>query len=113
MSRVCGCGSCSDAIERATQFVCKAIDDDECALFAFAMCQAMMQIGDTIMHNQIRQITESGGMAGALSVALRADSLSEDVAKMFHSGPYIDILNEALTRYHKRRDETAKLVKGD
>lgn len=109
--KICGCGHCADAAERATQFICKGIDDDECALFAFALCCAMGAIGSIIAHSAMHNHAETEGILGMIDALTEANEVNRSVTETVVKGPYIGLINAALDRYHKRMAEEAKLPK--
>lgn len=114
MTKICGCGSCHDAAERAAQLVSKAIDDDECAIFVYAICCAMMAIGRTIEYSTLQSVADEGGiegLTGLLGVHIRARNTEQAIDKLISEGSYIDVINAALTRYHDRQEQLKNVTK--
>jgi hypothetical protein len=100
-------------MERATQFVCKMVDDDECSLFGFAVCQAFAVLGVAIADSGNMEYLEDEGVASAVKHALTLRDVNDRVYKEYGSGDYFKVINARLEAAWQRRKEHQDLPKGD
>lgn len=108
--KICSCGTCQDAVERAVQFVCKMIDDDECQLFIFSVGMAMRAIAEHTAGNMMECEMEKNPLAG-LRIAMEHDKAMNAVLDEYQKPVYTDIMNDRLRAYFERRKEESKLPK--
>lgn len=105
--KICGCGTCDGAMERATQFVCKMLDDNECPSFVIAVSYALAEIGTNTMDSLCIEYPAERGKIHNKFTALYG-SLNYLYAK---DESYRNLINDHIKKYWDRAEEEAKLPK--
>jgi hypothetical protein len=112
MTKLCGCGTCEDAAERATQFVCRLIDDDECGYFLYAVGTAIGQITTKLMQDSVNGEVKAAGLIDALATAAAAAEGAAAASHIALQKERMQLVHSAMDRSAERRKEEQKLPKG-
>lgn len=121
-TKLCHCGSCEQAIERAIGVADKMLRDGECAMYLMAVGAALRGIGLNIAASQIGGVLSDEGMPdvigkllareGAANSCTNVDKLIKDTF-MARDKHYADLVNDSIAAANKKYEEERNLPKGD
>lgn len=122
MTRVCNCGSCKQAVERAIGVIGKMFVDGECPQFAIAVGVAMSFAGAETLRVQLAGDYVDTGAPKKIADLLSGQEaiMAYDAVSKLIQGDwkenrdrYFELLNEAITAANKRYTDEHNLPKGD
>jgi len=114
MKKLCGCGTCRDAAERAVQLVCKMIDDNECSLFVYAVADVMFSVAREAAIEQVKATAEREGPIAAIeTIGCYQNAGAEAVDEFRDNKDFTKVINDHLDAFNERRKLEAELPKGD
>lgn len=115
MKKLCGCGTCRDAAERAVQLVCKMIDDNECSLFVYAVAAVMSSVAREEAIEQVKEMAEREGSIAAIKMIGYYQNAGVEAVDEFRDNKddFTKVINDHLDAFNERRKLEAELPKGN
>ena len=106
--RICNCGSCQSASERASGLIKKMLADNECPVYAFAVSEAMQMFSSYLLMEMTAAQT---GLPQAIALVVNNDTEESLRLRMVgymkdHSKAYTDILTELCLAYNDLVDRS-------
>lgn len=106
--KICNCGSCQSASERASSLVKKMMADNECPIYAFAVSEAMQMFSSYLLMEMTAAQTGLGQMVALVINHDMEESLRARMVQYMrdNSEQYTSILIELCLAYNDMVDRT-------
>jgi len=98
--KLCECGECEEAVDKAVKFVCELIVEPKCAVYVYAVGTALQKIGQALYTEasfaamQGKDVVEQFEFAGELMQ--EATEMMNNIDKRLESIEVIAEINRAL-----------------
>lgn len=112
--KLCNCGTCGTAADRALKIVEKSVMDDECPIFINGIAAALASLSMSIVARQM-----VGEGFPKILASIECHQIHEEITSLVNEelaaseGVYGSALGEIITKLAERKKEEAKLPKGD